>query len=149
MKCVPRLWKIEKICAIPKVLLPTVGSDYRPISLLPIISKVFERIILNQLEESLDQHQVLCSMQSGYRKGHSCVTILHKPHNNIQTSLNKDEVTLVVMADYNKAFDTVTYLVLIKKIKELKFTNSFKDLIINYLSDHQQFVQIDYKNHII
>ena len=47
------------------------------------------------------------------------------------------------MADYSKAFDTVTYSPLIKKLKVLKFSNSFIDLITDYLSDRQQFVQID------
>ena len=81
MRCFLRLWKIAKICLIPKVSSLTVDSDYRPISLSPKLSKVFERIILNQLNESLNQHQVLYSTQSGYRKGHSCVKILHRLHN--------------------------------------------------------------------
>ena len=57
---------------MPKMSSPTVDFDYRPILSLPIISKVFERIVLNQLKESLEQHQVLCSVQSGYRN-HSYV----------------------------------------------------------------------------
>ena len=57
---------------MPKMSSPTVDFDYRPILSLPITSKVFERIVLNQLKEPLEQHQVLCSMQSGYRN-HSYV----------------------------------------------------------------------------
>ena len=90
----------------------------------------------------LNQHQVLCSTQSGYREGHSCVTILHKLHSDIET-LNKGEVTFAVMVDYSKSFDTVIYSTLIKTLKVLKFSNSFIDLIIDYLSDRQQFLQID------
>ena len=139
------MWKIAKLCPIAEVSLPTIDSDYRPILLLPIILKVFERIMLNQFKESLNQHQVLCSPQSGYRKGHSCVTILHKLQSDIQTSLKEGEMTLAVMVDYSKAFDTVTYSTLIKKLKVLKFSNSFIHSIIDYLSDRQQFVQIDDK----
>ena len=91
----------------------------------------------------LNQHQVLCSTQSGYRKCHSCVTILHKLHSDIETSLNKGEVTFAVMVDYSKSFDTVIYSTLIKTLKVLKFSNSFIDLIIDFLSDRQQFLQID------
>ena len=105
---------------------PTADSNYSPISLLTIISKVFERIILNQLKESLDQHHVLCSTQSGYHKAH-CVTILHKLNNDIQT-LNKGEMTLAIMVDYSKAFDTATYSTLVKTLKVIKFSNSFIDL---------------------
>ena len=107
----PRLWKIAKICPIPKVSSPTVYSDYIPISLLPIISKVFEGVILNQLKESLNQHQVLCSTQSDYRKSHFWVKILHKLHSDIQT-WNKGEVTVGVITDYSKPFDAVTYLII-------------------------------------
>ena len=52
-------------------------------------------------------------------------------------------MALAVLADYSKAFDTVTYSTLIKELKMLKFSNSFIHLIIDYLSDRQQFVQID------
>ena len=71
------------------------------------------------------------------------MTVLHKLHSDIQISLNKVEVTIAVMAYYSKAFDTVTYSTLIKELKMLKFSNSFIHLIIDYLSDRQQFVQID------
>ena len=71
------------------------------------------------------------------------MTVLHKLHSDIQISLNKGKVALAVLADYSKAFDTVTYSTLIKELKMLKFSNSFIHLIIDYLSDRQQFVQID------
>lgn len=80
-----------------------------------------------------------------YRKGNFFLTILHKLHSDIQTSLNKSEVTLAVLADHSKAFDTVTYSALTKKLKTFKFSNSFKDLMIDYFSGCQQFVQIDCK----
>ena len=117
----PKLWKTAKICPIPKISSPTTNSDYRPISILPILSKIFEKIILSQLKVTLGQHHVLNDTQSGYRQGHSCVTILHKLHNNIQLSFQKGDVTLAVMADYS---------------------NSFIDLIIDYLSDRPQYVEI-------
>ena len=142
MGCFPRLLKIGKICPTPKLSLPTDDSNYRPISLSRIIPKVFEWIIPNQLKQLLNKHQVLSSTKSGYCKGRFCVTILHKLHSDIQT-LNKGEVTLAVMAYYNKAFDKLTFSTLIKKWKMLKFSNSFIDMIIGCLSDYQQFVQID------
>ena len=47
----PKMWKIVRISPIPKVKVPTQPSDYRPISVLPVLSKVFERIILNQVNQ--------------------------------------------------------------------------------------------------
>ena len=145
MRKFPKLWKTAKIRPIPKISSPTSNSDYRPISILPILSKIFERIMLSQLKVTLEQHHVLNDTQSGYRQGHSCVTILHKLHNDIQLSFKKGDVTLTVMADYSKAFDTVNYSTLVTKLRSLKFSYSFIYLIIDYLSDRQQYVQIDDK----
>ena len=61
------------------------------------------------MKVTFEQHHVLSDTQSGYRQGHSCVTILYKLHNDIQWSLKKGDITLAVMADYSKAFDTVNY----------------------------------------
>ena len=72
------MWKIAKTSSIPKVKVPTNPSDYRPISVLPMISKLFERIILNQVKQFIEKHEVYQSTQSGYQKGHSCITLLLK-----------------------------------------------------------------------
>ena len=63
----------------------------------------------------------------------------------MQLSFKKGDVTLAVMADYSKAFGTVNYSTLVTKLRSLKFSYSFTDLIIDYLSDHQQYVQTDDK----
>ena len=70
MREISKLWKTAKICPISKISSPTTNSDYRPISILPILSKIFERIILSQLKVTLEQHHVLNDTQSGYRQGH-------------------------------------------------------------------------------
>ena len=59
-----KLWKTAKICPTPKISPPTTNSDYRPISILPILSKIFESIILSQLKVTLEQHHVLSDTQS-------------------------------------------------------------------------------------
>ena len=139
------MWKIARISPIPKIKTPTKPSDYRPISVLPVISKVFERIILNQVKQFIDKHEVYQSTQSGYRKGHSCITVLLKLRDNIQCALNSSEVALALFADYSKAFDTIRYDILLKKLNELGFSSSFIHLINSYLTDRYQFVQIEDK----
>ena len=145
----PKLWKTARVCAIPKVSSPASNSDYRPISILPILSKVFERIILKQMKTSLENYGALNDTQSGYRQGHSCVTLLHKLCDDINASYKKSEITLVVMADYSKAFDTVDHSTLLEKLKFLKFGNSFINLMNDYLTGRHQFVQIDDKQSTI
>ena len=70
------------------------------------------------------------------------MTVLHKLRNDIQTSLNKYNVTLATMADYNKAFDTVIYSTLTKRLNVIKFSNDFIDFMFDHLSDCQRFVEI-------
>ena len=97
------------------------------------------------MKVTLEHHHVLNDTQSGYCQGYTCVTILHKLHNDTKLSFKKGDVTLAVTADYSKAFDTVNYSTLITKLCSLKFSYCFVDLIIDYLSDRQQYVQIDDK----
>ena len=113
----------------------TTNFDYRQISMLPVFLKSFERIILSRLTVTLEQHHVLDETQSCYRQGRSCVAILHKLHNDIQLSFKKRYVTLTVISDFSKAFDTVNYSTLFTKLSSLEFSYSFIDLIIDNLSD--------------
>ena len=106
------MWKTARISPIPKVKVPTKPSDFRPISVLPVL---FERIILNQVKQFIDKHEVYQSRQSGYRKGHSCITVLLKLRDDIQCALNSSEVATALFTDYNKDFDTICYDILLKK----------------------------------
>ena len=87
------------------------------------------------MKVTLEQHHVLNDTQSGYHQGHSCVTIFHKVHNDIQLSFKKGDVTLTVIADCSKAFNSVNYSTLVTKLCSLKFSYSFIDLITDYKID--------------
>ena len=74
----PKLRKIARISPIPKIKVPTKPSDYRPISVLPVLSKVFERIILNQVKQFIDKHEVyqyLSFKKRRRREDHRVTTI--------------------------------------------------------------------------
>ncbi len=109
----PTDWKISRICPIPKVPNPTSLAEYRPISILPVLSKVFERIILEQLTEHIQAKSIYLEMQSGFRKCHSTTTLLLKLKDNIKQAMREGEVTLAIFADFSKAFDTVDYKTLL------------------------------------
>ena len=72
----PDQWKIARISPIPKVTNPTELKDYRPISILPILSKVYEKQVLHQITDFIETQQVYDKHQSGYHKNHSTATIL-------------------------------------------------------------------------
>ena len=83
--------------------------------------------------------------QSGYRKGHSSISVLMKLKDDIQRAMNNNEVTLSVFTDYSNAFDTVDYKILLRKLHVLHFANSSLSLINSYLSGRKQYIQIDDK----
>ena len=142
----PEEWKISRICPVPKVTDPQSLIDYRPISILPILSKVLERIILQQLAEHIEEKSIYLESQSGFRKSHSTITVLLKLKDDIKLAMSRSEVTLSVFADFSKAFDTVDYRILIKQLSNLGFSRKVLHLIRDYLSERKQYAQIDDKS---
>lgn len=142
-KIFPRQWKISKITPIPKVDHPNEPSDYRPISILAALSKVFENLMMKQVSEHLERENLLSIHQSGFRKGHCTITSCTKLKNDIVTAMHRGEITLAVMADFSKAFDTVDYESLITKLHQLKFSKASMYLLANYLSSRRQFTQVN------
>ena len=141
----PDLWKVARVCPVAKVKLPIELTDYRPISILPTLSKIMERTILCQVLVHIENHCLYNATQSGYRKGHSTITLLLKFRDDIQNAMNRGEVTLSVLADLSKAFDTVNHATLIKKLHQLQLPKDFLLIIASYLTDRRQFVQVNDK----
>ena len=139
----PNQWKISRISPVPKVDNPKVPSDFRPISILPILSKVYERLLMLQMVSFLDSQMALSKHQSGFRKGHCTISTCIKIRDDILKAMNRGEITLSIMADYSKAFDTVDYETLIYKLHKIGFSKNAKYLICSYLSNREQYVQID------
>ena len=139
----PVEWKCARISVIPKIGNPTTGNDYRPISILPVLSKVFERLIMKQLCNFIETNNIYSSTQAGYRRNHSTNTILIKMRDDILNAMNKGKVTLSILADFSKVFDTVDYTVLIKQLSKLNMSPEFLNLILSYVSNRSQYVKID------
>jgi len=118
------------------------SKDFRPVSILPVLSKVFEKVILMQILTHIET-TVYNQTQSGFRKGHSTTTILLKLRDEIRKAMNKNEITLAIMIDYSKAFDTIDHSIMVRKLRNLGFGSSVIKVIVSYLSNRKQFVQID------
>ena len=141
----PAVWKTSRISPIPKVDNPSGCDDYRPIAILPVLSKVFENLVLQQMQEFIYNLCLLHNTQSGFRKGHSTTTALLKFKDDISKAMKKGEITLAVFADFSKAFNTVDPEVLINKLSKMNFSKSFLHWLISYLPNREQFVQINDK----
>ena len=99
----PTTWKIARVCPVPKVDHAKDVTEFRPISILCILSRVYERVI-SQLCHFLEVKAKYNHTQSGFRKGHSTTTLLLKLRDDIQRAMNTSEVTLGILLDYSKAF---------------------------------------------
>ena len=141
----PQTWKIARISPIPKTDNPSESNDYRPVAILPILSKVYEGLVLRQMQEFIDRSCLYMDTQTGFRKGHSTATTLLKFKDDITKAMKKGEITLAIFADYSKAFDTVDFEILINKLYKLNFSKSFLHWLASYLTNRQQYMRVNDK----
>ena len=127
----PKQWKISRVCPIPKTDSPTSIKDYRPISVLSVLSKVYERVILNQLWSFIKTQNLYSINQSGFRKGHSTNTLLLKLRDDIRMAMNRSEVALSILIDYSKAFDSIDNRILLEKLQNMNLAkNTIKFFVV-------------------
>ena len=117
-------------------------GNYRPISLLPILGKIFERVIFDSLYDYFINNKLLTPRQSGFIKGDSCVNQLlainHEIHKNLDANPSID--TIGVFLDMSKAFDKVWHKGLISKLESYGIQSNLLLLLKNYLSSRKQRV---------
>ena len=92
-------------------------SNYRPVSNLPFISKVLEKVVLDQLNEFLQENNLLNPHQSGYRVGHSCETLLMGMFDDLLQEMDKGNVVALLLLDMSAAFDTVDHSKLVDVLR--------------------------------
>ena len=131
------------ITPIPKVSIPLSPSDFRPISILPSLSKIIEKLANIQIVAYLLEHNFLDPYQSAYRKNHGTQTALLKLTDDIYDIIDDSEITLLVLLDFSKAFDTVNHKLLLAKLDILGFEKNTCDWILSYLSGREQMVRTD------
>ena len=104
--------KMAEITPIPKEGDHEQANNNRPISLLPMLSKVCEKVVLNQVVSYLDINKRLSTEQSGNKKYHSTETSLIETTDTFLHAIDKKEVTAVVLLDMSKAFDSLDHKIL-------------------------------------
>ena len=135
---VPHEWKIAKVTLLPKSGNSKGVCNLRPISLLPLPSKMIEKIVHNRVYNHCNDNKLLDPKQGGFRPGHSTISTHAFYINDIYDAMNKNELTLSVYIDAMKAFDTVNHEILIKKIEYFCIIGKNAIWIENYLSDRKQ-----------
>ena len=136
----PKIWKSAIVIALFKKGIKSDPSNYRPISLLSCVGKVFERVVFKYIFNFLLDNSLIYKYQSGFMRGHSTVHLLIEIYHNICLSLENREVMCTVFCDISKAFDKVWHRGLLKKLKAYGISGNLLHWFENYLSDRNQKV---------
>ena len=137
----PKTWKTSQITLIPEPGKPIYEtSSYRPISLLPTLSKLFEKLLTNRLLPILEDLKALPDRQFGFRKEHSTIEQIYRITHNISQTLEKKKYCSAVFLDIQQAFDKVWHEVLLYKLKKI-LPHTYYSILLSYLTKSQFMVK--------
>lgn len=139
----PCQWKRANVIPIPKTGNPTDISQFRPISILPIISKILEKIVHEQLSNYLDTNNILPPTQSGFRPHHSTTTAMVQITDDIFRACDANYNVCLVLLDFSKAFDTLNHNTLCTKLNYFGLSTSAVLFFQNYLRGRCQRVGVN------
>ena len=118
-------------------------KNYRPVSNLPFISKVLEKVVESRLENHLASNYLHDRVQSAYRAGHSTETALLRVHHDITRALNKNRCAVLVMLDLSAAFDVIDHTILRKRLEySFGISGGALQWLLSYLQDRTQRIAI-------
>ena len=137
----PTVFKTAVITPIYKSGSPTQFSNYRPISVLPVLSKILERIMYNQLLSFIHEHNILYDKQFGFRSKHSAYMPLALLHDFVTASLTDGRKAAAIYLDLARAFDTVNIKILLKKLAKYGITGDALDMLRSYFSDRKHHLK--------
>lgn len=139
----PNNLKIAKVIPIFKKGDQTSINNYRPISILSPINKIFEKILYSRLTKYINNSNILYKYQFGFRKNHSTEHALIELVDQIRIAMGNNLMTCGIFIDLSKVFDTVNHHMLIQKLQHYGIRGTALELFKSYLSNRKQYVQID------
>ena len=139
----PNKLKIAKVIPLFKKSDPHLFDNYRPISLLPSISKIYEKIVSKQLYDYFLHKKLLYNSQYGFRKYHSTEMAALELTDRVLHDLDNDKIPISVFLDLSKAFDTLDHSILLHKLEHYGIRGTSLEWFHSYLSNRSQFVDYD------
>ena len=136
----PECLKQAKVIPVHKSGPYNDPANYRPISILPVLSKIIEKHVTKHLFAYLKKYGLLHKSQSGFRQNHSCNTALINLVDKWLSDIDKGEIIGAIFFDLRKAFDVVDHQLLIEKVNSYHFSNNSVNWIRSYLTDRQQCI---------
>ncbi|XP_045109715.1 uncharacterized protein LOC123503780 [Portunus trituberculatus] len=139
----PSVWKVASVVPVHKKNERTVAKNYRPVSLLPVLSKVLESIVASRVTDHLEKHHLLCSRQFGFRPGSSAADLHLLLISEWSAALDAGKATAVVALDIEGAFDKVWPAGLLAKLRAAGVDGPLLLLFGDYLRERNLKVVID------
>ena len=136
----PNQLKLARVVALFKSDDRMLVNNYRPVSILPVLSKLYERIMYNRLLKFINKHNLLYKFQFGFREQHGTDIALIVLIDKIMQAFNDGEMVLGVFLDLSKAFDTVNHEILLNKLYHYGIRGVANDWFKSYLSNRKQYV---------
>ena len=138
----PNLLKIARVSPVYKSGDSNIIDNFRPISSLPLFSKIFERLTLNRMESFICRNNILTPCQFGFRKGRNTSLAVVKLVSQVVQAYHQKIYSACFFLDLRKAFDTVNHELLIKKLEHYGFRGQCSEYMRSYYSTRKQYVRI-------
>jgi hypothetical protein len=123
---------------------PQIYKNFRPVSNLPFISKVLEKVIASQLMDHMKENDLLDKLQSAYKHGHSTETALLRVHNDIVNIVDQGKCAFLVLLDLSAAFDTVDHAILLSFLRDhIGLSGTVLSIFESYLVGRTQCISIN------
>ena len=135
-----KCWKIANLTPLYKKGEKHQTGNYRPVSLLPCVSKVLERVVHNHVMDFLEDNRLLSYNQSAFRKGTSTTTHLQELYHQLARGMDQRKTAKIIFADISKAFDKVWHGGLLDKVHRLGIRGNLLRWLKDYLADRFQRV---------
>ena len=139
----PNKLKIAKVLPLFKKEDHTVMDNYRPISLLTAISKLFEKVVFSQLYDFFHHNNLFYDSQYGFLKKHSTEYAAMELTDKVLKDIDEKNISLAIFMDLSKAFDTLDHSILIKKLAHYGVKGTALEWFTSYLTGRSQYVEID------
>ncbi len=143
---IPKMWKSAMVIPLSKGGDPADPNNYRPISKLPVLAKVFESLINDQLKKKLSTNNILQDYQSGFRMGHSTITAATLVSNDIITALDSKKSCVALFIDLSKAFDSVDHKLMLQRLRYIGLSEPALKWFKIYFSERTQCVSVENYN---
>ena len=136
-------WKLARVTPVPKEGSSENLDNFRPVSVLPVIAKILERVVHRQLYAYLQRHSILNVAQSGFRPHHTTQDVLVSTIDDWRQALDEDKLVGSIMVDLSKAFDMVSHSILLRKLESYGVRGGELGWFANYLNGRRQRVCIN------